>query len=159
MRYQLTQKLLALGDKFVIRDESGRDVFLVDGRAFSVGKKLSFQDMSGNELAFISQRLMSLLRTYEIHRAGQLFAEVRQEFALFGKRYTVDIPGPNDYEVTGDFFGHEYDFVRQGCQVAHVSKAYFTFADTYGVDVLDGEDAVTILATAVCIDLASRRSR
>ena len=59
MRYLMKQKVFAWGDDFRIKDEGGKDMFFVDGRAFSFGKKLSFQDMSGNELAFIEQKLLS----------------------------------------------------------------------------------------------------
>ncbi len=159
MRYRMTRKLFAMGDDFTITDAVGNEVFFVDGKAFSLGKKLSFQDMAGNELAFISQRLLSLRRTYEIYRNAQLFAEVRKEFSFLRDTYTVDIPGPNDYQVTGDFLNHEYRFVRRGRDVAHVSKAYFTWADSYGIDVADGEDDITVLATAVCIDLVNQASR
>ena len=57
--YLMKQKLWALGDDFTIKDNDRQDVFFVDGKAFSIGDKLSFQDMSGNELAFISQRVLS----------------------------------------------------------------------------------------------------
>jgi uncharacterized protein YxjI len=44
MRYVMKQKLFSWGDDFVIKDESGGDAFFVDGKAFSLGKQLSFQD-------------------------------------------------------------------------------------------------------------------
>lgn len=53
MRYVMKQKLLSWGDDFTIQDEDGRDAFFVDGKAFSIGARLSFQDMSGSELLFI----------------------------------------------------------------------------------------------------------
>ncbi len=59
MRYLMKQKLFSWGDDFRIQDDQGRDVFFVDGRAFSIGDKLSFQDMADNELSFISQRLLA----------------------------------------------------------------------------------------------------
>ena len=37
--------------------------------------------------------------------------------------------------------------------MARVSKAYFSWSDTYGIDIEVGEDDITILATAVIIDL------
>jgi len=55
----MKQKLWSWGDDFTIKDESGLDRFFVDGRAFSLGDKLSFQDMAGNELAFIRQKLLA----------------------------------------------------------------------------------------------------
>jgi len=155
----MKQKLWALGDDFTIKDERGSDAFLVDGKAFSVGDKLSFQDMAGNELAYISQKLLSFRKRYDIYRDEQLFAQVVKELTFFKDVYTVDIPGPNDYEVKGNFWDHEYQFVRQGQEVAHVSKAFFTWSDTYGIDIIAGEDDITILATAVVIDLVNQSER
>ena len=59
MRYLMKQKLFCWGDDFTIKNEAGEDVFFVDGKAFSIGNKLSFQDMQKNELAFIRQKLLS----------------------------------------------------------------------------------------------------
>ncbi len=39
-------------------------------------------------------------------------------------------------------------------QVAEVSKQWFTLADTYGVQISQGEDDVLILASTVVIDMA-----
>ena len=56
MRYVMKQKLLSWGNDFTIRDEDGRDVFFVDGKAFSIGKKLSFKDM--DDQRFRARRLL-----------------------------------------------------------------------------------------------------
>src|SRR5438876_1807764 len=79
MRYVMKQKLFAWGDDFVIRDEHERDAFFVDGKAFSFGDQLSFQDMAGHELAYIKQKLLSWGPTYEIYRDGELAAVVKKE--------------------------------------------------------------------------------
>ena len=79
MLYMMKQKFWAMGDDFTIRDQQGNDVFFVDGRAFSIGDKLSFQDMAGHELAYIAQKLLSFKKTYEIYRDNQLFANVVKE--------------------------------------------------------------------------------
>src|SRR5213078_2686629 len=154
MLYMMKQKILCLGDDFVIKDGAGRDLFYIDGRAFSIGKKLSFQDMSGNELAFIEQKLLSWGPTYEIHRNGNLAAVVKKElFTLFRCHFTVDVPGPDDVEAQGNFLDMEYTFTRGGQTVASVSKRWFSFSDTYGVEVADGEDDVLVLAATVVIDM------
>jgi uncharacterized protein YxjI len=66
----------------------------------------------------------------------------------------VDVPGPNDLVAEGSFTDHEYTFTRGDEPVATVSKKWFTFADTYGVEIADGEDDVLILASTVVIDMA-----
>jgi len=155
MRYVMKQKILCLGDDFRIRNEAGQDVYFVDGRAFSIGDKLSFQDMSGTELAFIRQKLLAWGPTYEIYRNGALAAVVKKKlFTLIHCRFSVDVPGPDDLEAKGDFWDMEYKFSRGDCSVAEVSKRWFSWSDTYGVDIRDGQDEVLILAATIVIDLA-----
>jgi uncharacterized protein YxjI len=127
-------------------------VFFVDGQAFSWGNKLSFQDLQQNELAFISQKLMTWMPRYEIIRNGQVFAEVVKEFSWFSKTFTLDVPGPNDYSIQGSFWKHDYTFTRGGRVVAVVEKAFWSWNDTYGIEIVDDEDYVSILCTAIVID-------
>lgn len=154
MRYLLKQKFWSWGDDFTIKNAAGEDVFVVDGRAFSWGDKLSFQDAGGNELAFIRQKLLSWGPTYEIDVHGRLVAVVKKHlFTLLRCKFTVDVPGPDDLEAQGSFLDHEYTFERKGHEVAAVSKRWFSWTDTYGVDIAAGEDDVLILASAVVIDM------
>lgn len=155
MRYVMKQKLFALTDRYVIRDEAGQERFWVDGQIFSIGHKLSFQDPAGRELAFIRQKLLSWGPTYEIYRGGNLAAVVKKElFTFFSCRFTIDVPGPDDLEAAGDFLDHEYAFRHvDGRDAARVSKQWFAWTDTYGVDIAGGEDDALILAATVVIDL------
>jgi len=155
MRYVMKQKLFAWGDDFVIKDEMDRDAFFVDGKVFTFGDKLSFQDMSGNELAFIQQKVFAWGPTYEVYRQDRLAAVVKKElFTFFHCKFTVDVPGPDDLTAEGDFFDHEYSFTRGGVCVAQVSKQWFAWTDTYGVEIADTQDPVLILASTVVIDMA-----
>ena len=154
MRYVMRQKLLSLADNFTIKNEREQDVFLVKGKVFSFGDKLSFQDLAGNELVFIDQRLLNWSPTYELWKGGELLAVVKRElFSFIHHRFTVDVPGPNDLEAEGDFLDHEYTISRGGSVVATVSKRWFSWADTYGIEIADGEDDVLVLATAVVVDM------
>lgn len=154
MRYLLKQKLFSLGGAFYIKDEQEQDVFLVQGKVFSFGHQLSFKDMAGNELAFIRQKVLSWGPTYEIYRGGELFAVVKKElFTFFKHVFTIDVPGPNDLVAEGDFWDLEFAFTRNERHVATVSRKWFSWADTYGVEIVEGEDDITILASTVVIDM------
>ena len=154
MRYVMRQKLLSLADNFTIKNEQEQDVFLVKGKVFSFGDKLSFQDLAGKELVFIDQRLLNWSPTYELWKQGELLAVVKRElFSFIHHRFTVDVPGPNDLEAEGDFLDHEYMITRGDHVVATVSKRWFSWTDTYGIEVADGENDVLVLATAVVVDM------
>ncbi len=155
-RYELRQKLLAMGDDYVIRNDAGETVYLVDGAFFSWGNRLSVQRACGTEVATIKQERLRLGPCYTLRCAGVQLATVEQRsFNLFRDRFIVDVPGPDDLEVEGDLASHEYVFRRHGETVATVSKRYFSLQDTYGIEMLRAEDDVLILSAAVVIDLVS----
>jgi uncharacterized protein YxjI len=156
----MKQQLFSWGDDFLIKDDTGADRYFVDGRAFTLGDRLSFQDMDGHELANIRQKFFARGPTYEIMRDGRLRAVVRRElFTLLRCRFTVDVPGPDDLVAEGEFADHDYTFSRHGRQVAAISTAWPTPADCYGVDVGEGEDDVLLLAASVVIDMCCHGDR
>lgn len=160
MRFLLKQKFWSWADDFVIRDDRETDRYVVEGQFFSFGDKLTIRDMQGSEVAFISQRMFSWGAAYEIHRPGAGVAEITKEyFTFFHCKFAVDGPGDEDYEASGDFLDHEYEFKRCGDVVARVSKEWFTWTDSYGVEIADGEDPILLLAAAVVIDLVCHNGK
>ena len=155
MKYIVKQKLFSFGDDFAIKDENGNEAFSVDGKAFTLlREKLAFLDAKKNEVAFIREKLIALTPSFEILRNGEVAAVVKKDLInLFRVGFTVDVPGPDDLEATGSLLDHEYTFRRGSKVVAEVSKKWFSFTDTYGVDVAAGEDAVLVLASTGLIDM------
>ncbi len=150
----MRERLLSFGDDYVIRDEAGAERFYVDGKVFAIGDKLSFQDMQGNELARIRQRLIALGKTYNFEKDGHTTVIHKHLFTFLSCKFSVDVPGPNDLEAKGNLIDMEYAFIdTRGHRVAEVSKRWFRLSDTYGVDIATGQDDVLILACAVVIDL------
>jgi uncharacterized protein YxjI len=155
VRYIIREKLLHLGEDSVITDESGRPVYQVEGKIFSLQHTLVMRDMAGNEVATIRQHVISIPPTWEITRGGQELAEVRKKlFTFLGDRFTVDIPGPDDLEVQGNIFEHEFSITRGGLAAATVSKQWISLTATYGVEIAPGQDDALILACVLILDLA-----
>lgn len=166
MRYVMRQNVWSWADDFVIKDEGGVDRFVVHGQLLSLGDKLSFLDTAGQELVFIRQKLLSWGPTYELYRSsGEPTTIVTKAWTFFKDRFAVDVtadgPSPDDLEIQGDFWDHEYQFIRVGGSrpLAAVSKQWFTWADTYGVDIAAGGDDVLILACTVVVDLCIAKER
>ena len=53
---------------------------------------------------------------------------------------------------------HEYTLSRSATPVATVSKRWFSFTDSYGVDIAEGKDDILVLASTVVIDMACHSS-
>ena len=162
MRYRMKQQAWSLTERFTITNAVDEPVGYIDGAVKLFGRQLSFTDVTGHEVARIEQKGLQLRPVFEINRDGHLCALVYPEMFKLTPTFTVDVPGPDDLRVEGDLFAHEYFFVRGGKTVAAVSRKWWTIADTFGVDVLEDEDHVLILASTVVVDLvhhdAERRS-
>ena len=113
-----------LGEDSEITDEHGRPVLQVDGKVLSLRNRLVLRDPDGREVAQVHRKLVAMRPTYQISIAGQDAAEVRKRlFTPFGDRFTIDVPGPDDLEMTGDLLDHEFTIRRGGQTVATVSSA------------------------------------
>lgn len=160
MRYIIRERLIHLGEDSDITDDQGRVVFQVDGKVLSLRNRLIIRDMAGNEVARVQRKLVTLRPTYEISSQGEEVAEVRKRFFTpFHDAFTIDVPGPDDLEMVGDFFSHEYVMRRGDQTVATVSKRWVALTETYGVEIAPGENEVVILASVLALDLAKDAER
>jgi len=152
MRYIVKQKIFSLGDNFSIKNESGEDIFLVKSQLLSFGRKLRIYDLNGNELCYIEQQLFRFMPEYNIYIAGQFIANVKKKFAFFRNNFEITGEGVR-YEVEGDFLAHEFIIRKNETVIARISKKFFAFSDTYGVEVDDSQDQITPLALSIVIDM------
>jgi uncharacterized protein YxjI len=149
----MRQHVLAIGEDFTIEDEHGRPVYQVDGKILRIRETFVIEDMQGQEVATIREKKLALRDSMNILRSGQTIATIRKAlFTPFRDKFTIDVPGGQDLEAQGNILEHEYTISRGGTAVARISKQWFTFSDTYGIEIVAGEDESLVLAIAVAID-------
>ncbi len=152
-QYRMRQRLFALGEDFDIENAAGQPVLHVDGKLLRIRETFVIQDLQGNEVATIRQKLVALRPSMTISRGGAELATIRKAWiSLLSDRFGIEVPGGEDLSVVGDIFDHEYEIRRGDAVVAAVSKQWFTFRDTYGITVAPGEDDGMILGVAVALD-------
>jgi uncharacterized protein YxjI len=158
--YLIRERFFRLGEDSEITDEQGRPVLHVDGKVLSLRNRLVIRDPEGREVAQVHRKLAALRPTYRVTVGGEDAAEVRKRlFTPFGDRFTIDVPGPDDLEMAGDLFDHEFTIRRGDQVVATVSKRWFSMRDTYAVDVAPGQDDLLVLASVLALDLAEDQER
>ena len=152
MRYVIRQKFFSLGDSFAIKDEMGNDVFIVRSQLLSFGKKLRIFDLLENELCYIEQKLFKFMPEYNVFIAGEHVANVKKKFTFFKQNFLIT-SSFGEYKIEGDFWAREFEILKNNHLVARISKQFFSFTDTYGVDIDDIEDQISNLALAIVIDM------
>jgi len=159
--YQMRQKLVSIGDDFWIEDDHGNRAYKVDGKAIRVRDTLIFEDAHGTELAKIQTRVARVRDTMEIEGPdGSTVATVKKAVVSpIRDRFTVKVGNGPDLEVKGNILDHEYTIEGDGGKAAEVSKKWFRVADTYGVEVGDGQNPVLILAVTTVLDMMVNEGR
>lgn len=154
-KYQMREKLLSFGDDSWIEDEQGEKAFRSDGKALRLRKVFVLEDASGNGVAEIKERVLTVRDKMSIELGDGRQATVQKKLIGIRDRYKVDVDGGDDLHAHGDIVDHEYEIERDGDTVATISKKWFRVRDTYGIEIVDGEDDVLLLAATICIDALS----
>ena len=152
-KYQMREKLFAIGDDFWIETDGGDRVFKVNGKALRVRDTLVLETPGGEELFSIQEKKLHIRDTMEIEAGGKTVATVKKALVSpLRDRFSVDVEGGEDIEAKGNIVDHEYKVERGGDKVAEVSKRWFRVRDTYGIEIAADQDDALILAVVVCID-------
>jgi uncharacterized protein YxjI len=156
-RYQLREKLFAIGDDYWIETEDARRAFKVNGKALRVRSTFIIEGPGGDELLKVQEKKLSIRDRMEIERDCETVATVKKALiSPLRDRFTIDLEHGGDLDVKGNIVDHEYEIERDGEKIAEVSKRWFRVRDTYGIEIAEGENDALILAATVCIDEMTR---
>ena len=152
-RYQMREKVFAIGDDFWVETEGGERAFKVDGKALRVRSTFVLERASGEELFKIQEKAVRVRDTMEIERDGDTVATIKKALVSpLRDRFAIDLEDGGDLSAKGNIVDHEYEIERDGNTIAQISKRWFRVRDTYGIEVAPGENDALIIAIAVCID-------
>jgi uncharacterized protein YxjI len=153
----MREKLFAIGDDSWIETEDGQKAFKVNGKAMRIRSTFILEAPSGEELYKIQEKKLHVRDTMEVERDGETVAKVQKALITpLRDRFSIELESGGELKAKGNIVDHEYEIERDGEKVAHVSKRWFRVRDTYGIEIVPGEDDALILATTVCIDEMSR---
>ena len=156
MRLYMKEKVFSWNERFTVKDENGWDKYFVEGEFFSLGKKLHLLNVHGEEVAFIQQRLFTLMPRFAVTVAGREIAQIRKEFTFIYQRYVIDGLG---WEIDGDVWAHDCVIRKNGRTIVRITKEWFTWGDSYVLDILDPADELVALAVVLTIDCVAEASR
>ena len=148
MKLYIKQKVFSWRDKFAVKDERGADRWFAQGEFLSWGRKLRVYDVSGYEAAFIRQKIMSWLPRYFIDIGNNTYA-MKKEFTFLLPKFSVaGLP----WQLSGNFWAHEYE-IRDGASlIMQMSKHWFTWGDSYELDIPNPKNELLCLCIALTID-------
>ena len=128
MKLYIKQKVFSLTSKFTVKDEAGNDRYFVEGEFFSLRGRLHIMDAQGGEI-------------------GQIV----KDFSFFRPKYSLE---NTSLRVEGDFWAHEYSLYDGDRNIMNIHKEWFTWGDSYELDILDPDYELISLGIVLAIDTA-----
>src|SRR6187401_808678 len=156
-KYQMREKVFAIGDDYWIETDGGVKAFKVNGKAFRIRDTFVLETPGGEEIFTIQEKKLSVRDKMEIERDGKTVATVKKALVSpLRDRYAISVEDGEDMEAKGNIVDHEFKIERGGDKVAEISKRWFRVRDSYGIEVAPDQDDALILACTVCIDQMGR---
>ena len=125
----------------------------MNGKVLRVRDTLVLETPNGEELFSVQSKMLHIRDTMNIERSGRKVASIKKALVSpLRDRFSIDVEDGEDMEAKGNIVDHEYKIERDGDQVAEVSRRWFRIRDTYGVEIVPGEDDALVLAVVICID-------
>ena len=145
----IKQKVFSIGEKFTVTDEYQNDVYYVEGSFFQIPKTFSIMNQNRDEVALITKKVFSFLPKFFVEVQGKEILTITKELSFFKARYTIDAEG---IEVQGNWWDMDFEVYKQGQLVGQVNKEWFTWGDTYKVQIFDEAMETIVIAVVVAID-------
>jgi uncharacterized protein YxjI len=145
----IKQKVFSLSGKFTVKNQQEEDVYYVEGSFMQIPKTFSIMNVTRDEVALITKKAFSFLPKFFVEVNGQEVLTIKKEFSFLKARYTIDAAG---IEVHGNWLDMDFQVSQHGEVVGTVSKEWFTWGDSYKVQILNEEMETIIIALVVAID-------
>lgn len=108
-------------------------------------------DAQGEEIGQIYRRLMTFLPHFILEIGGEEIAEIVKDFSFFRPKYSLE---NTSLSVEGDFWAHEYSLYDGDRNIMNIHKEWFTWGDSYELDILDPDYELISLGIVLAIDTA-----
>jgi uncharacterized protein YxjI len=152
-RYQMREKVFAIGDDYWVETEGGEKAFKVNGKALRARSTFILESPRGDELFKIQEKALHIRDTMKVERNGDTVATIKKALVSpIHDRFSIELEKGGELSAKGNIVDHEYKIERDGDTVAEISKRWFRVRETYGIEIAPGEDDAFIVAATVCID-------
>lgn len=145
----IKQKVFSLSGKFTVKDQQEKDVYYVEGSFMQIPKTFSIMNTARDEVALITKKVFSFLPKFFVEVNGREVLTIKKEFSFLKARYTIDAAG---IEVHGNWWDMNFQVSRHGEIIGQVNKEWFTWGDSYKVQIWNEEMEAIMIALVVAID-------
>lgn len=152
--YIVKERLLALGAKFNVFDELGREVYFIEADKFDIGKNIYIYTSNKNEMVlYLEQKFRIGAHKYIV------YDENKTKVALIDKKFMIP-----EYNVSGIYgnvimksqsiLGMDYIITKNDITLGMIYKEWNLIGkDRYKVEVINEEFTVLLIGLSIIVDM------
>lgn len=131
--------------------------YKVKKKLIAAGADFDIYDAVGNKIGLVDQKVLNMVKTFDITLNGQKCGTVKKKFPALTKDMDYDERG---WKLDGDAMGLNFKFTDASKAVyATVKKKVVAFGDTYEISVAVPADELLVVALTVVLDEAFHSKR
>lgn len=153
----INQKTFTWRDRFNIYDSVQNVKYTVKGELTSVKRHLHIYNVSGQEVAFVKEKLVTLRPSaaledhptdFDLSIGGKKVGKLRSKWSIGKPKYALN----NGWNVEGNVIGWKYKITAGDQLIAKICKKPLYWGDTYLITFPEDENELLILMIVLAID-------
>lgn len=155
MKLYVKQHVLSIRDRFDVKDEYGTTLYSVHGSILTIGRKFTIADATQTPVATVKHKPFHFLSQYIISTADHNVL-LKRDLSLFKMKFSLK---HLDWKLSGDYLGHRYNITSHNKTLMTLSKKWFSWGDSYELNIHDDNNALLCLCITIAIDAELANSR
>lgn len=147
----IKQKVFKITDHYPVMDSYNNTVYLVDEEFKFWGKTIHVTKPDGSHVFTIDREMFRLMYHFVATFNDGKRILLKNKFRLF--HLGIDVIS-DDYQLTleGDFFALNFEVFSHTNKVGHIYSKWFSWGDTFVIDVMDPTFEEELLALMIMVD-------
>ncbi len=152
MKVFIKNKIMSWGNGSSVTDETGKTVFEVKGKVFSITRKKFLCDAEGNRLFTVRNRWLNLFihKAFIYDKDKKKIAAVKNKLFTARQEYYV-LGCKDDIKIDGKFFSYTANILKNGEIAGTIRRQITLVADAFELEANE-EDLAFFVSLVIAID-------
>lgn len=151
MKLYIKNKFFSLRGSSSVTDETGKDVFIVKGKFFTVTRKKRVKGTDGALLYTVRNKWLNVFThsAFVYNGDGEKVAKVKRKFG-FKNQFIIE-GYQDEISIEGDFISWSLDIFRNGALIGTIRRR-FDLTDSFVLETDTEDDAAFMVALVIAVD-------
>lgn len=151
-KFSINQRIFAIGSKFDVINERGKEEYIVEADKFDIGKNIYIYDLNNRRVLYLKQQIRIGAHKYIAYDSNMMeIAEIRKEFMF--PEYNITGQVGNIRMKAIDLLGRHYIIEKDNIEIGRIDKEISIFTDSYSLEVYDEDYTVFLIGLLIIIDM------